>query len=87
MTTMADGQARTRGMRIGDEQFARLQRLVRLSGRAQYQMLNMAIDELYARTLRSPRHGDTLRGLEAQDAAEARDPVWGPPAESRENQD
>lgn len=74
---MADGQVRTRGMRIGDEQFTKLQRLVRLSGRTQYEMLHMAIDELYARTLRSPRHGDNLRALEAEDAAEATNPVWG----------
>ena len=67
---MADTTIRTRGMRIGDGQFRRLQRLTRLTPRPQYCMLNMAIDEFYSRTLKSTRHGDRLRALEAQDADE-----------------
>lgn len=64
----------TRGMRIGQDHLEKLQRLSRLAKRPQYEMLNIAIDELYVRTQRTPRHRQALMTLEEEDAKEESEP-------------
>lgn len=58
---------RSRGMRIKDQHYLRLTRLVRLSRHHQYEFLGLMIDEMYARTARSPRHQAALAAMEQED--------------------
>jgi predicted DNA-binding protein len=62
----------TRGMRITDETMEQLQRLVRVSGKAQYYLLARAVERTYQETLKHPEYGPALRALEEVDRIAAK---------------